>query len=85
VKVIALKVQSVKDENGVLCEVLYRSHAIDLLTDYLLPRGGSSSDLKFDPNGVFTAPGEIDRIYRSDAPFGKEGVSMDRRDQIHIR
>lgn len=85
VKMITLKGQAVKDENGVLCEVLSRSYAIDLLTDYLLPRGGSSSDLKFDPHGVFTAPGEIDRIYRSNAPFGKEGVSMDRRDQIHIR
>ena len=85
VKMITLKGQSVKDENGVVCEVLSRQYAIDLLTDYLLPRGAESSQLKFDPNGVFTAPGEIDRIYRGNSPFSKSGVSANDTDSIKIR
>lgn len=85
IKLITLKGQAAKDENGVLCEVLSRSYTIDLLTDYLLPRGGKASDLHFDPNGVFTAPGEIDRIYRSKSPFGKAGVSADESQTIEIR
>ncbi|MBQ8288343.1 MAG: LCP family protein [Clostridia bacterium] len=85
VKMITLKGQSAKDENGVVCEVLSREYAIDLLTDYLLPRGAKSSQLKFDPNGVFTAPGEIDRIYQSESPFNESGVSADDADSIKIR
>lgn len=85
VKMITLKGQAAKDDKGVLCEVISRSHAIDLLTDYLLPRGGKSTDLNFDPNGVFTAPGEIDRIYRSSAPFNRSGVSASESDKIRIR
>lgn len=85
VKMITLKGQAVKDENGVLCEVLSRSYAIDLICDYLLPRGGKASELSFDPNGVFTAPGEIDKIYRGDAPFGKNGVSADETETLRIR
>lgn len=85
IRMITLKGQAAKDETGVLCEVLSKRYAVDLLTDYLLPRGGKSTDLVFDPNGVFTAPGEIDRIYRGDAPFGKSGVSADESDGITIR
>ncbi|MGM9648059.1 MAG: LCP family protein [Eubacteriales bacterium] len=85
VKMITLKGQSAKDENGVLCEVLSREYAIDLLTDYLLPRGAQSSDLKFDPSGVFTAPGAIDEIYRGSSPFGKKGVTVSDSDSIKIR
>lgn len=85
VKMITLKGQGAKDERGVLCEVLSRSYAIDLLTEYLLPRGGKSTDLKFDPNGVFTAPGEIDRIYRSTAPYDRSGVSANESDKIKPR
>lgn len=85
VKMITLKGQSAKDENGVLCEVLSKSYAIDLLTHYLLPRGGKSTDLRFDPQGVFTSPGEIDRIYLSDSPFDKEGISADQSGSIRIR
>lgn len=85
IRMITLKGQAAKDENGVLCEVLSKRYAVDLLTDYLLPRGGKSTDLVFDPNGVFTAPGEIDRIYRGGAPFGKSGVSADKSDGITIR
>ena len=85
VKMITLKGQSAKDENGILCEVLSRSYAIDLLTEYLLPRGKSSADLSFDPHGVFTAPGEIDKIYQGSAPYSKSGVSFDESDRINIR
>ncbi len=85
IRMITLKGQSAKDENGVLCEVLSRSYSIDLLTDYLLPRGGKASELRFDPNGVFTAPGEIDRIYQGESPFGKNGVTARDSQNIKIR
>lgn len=85
VKMITLKGQSAKDENGILCEVLSRTYAIDLLTEYLLPRGGTAAELQFDPNGVFTAPGEIDKIYRGNAPYSKSGVSVGDSDSINIR
>ncbi len=85
VKMITLKGQSAKDENGVLCEVISRRYAIDLLTDYLLPRGASAKELAFDPHGVFTAPGEIGKLYEGESPFGRAGVTADDSDQIVIR
>jgi LCP family protein required for cell wall assembly len=85
VKMITLKGQAVKDERGILCEVLSKQYAIDLLTDYLLPRGGKSTDLVFDPNGVFTAPGEIDRIYNSTPPYDRSGIAASESDRIKIR
>lgn len=85
IKMITLKGQSAKDEKGILCEVLSKQYAIDLLTDYLLPRGGKSSDLIFDPNGVFTAPGEIDRIYNGTSPYDRSGVTADQSTRITIQ
>lgn len=85
VKMITLKGQSEKDENGVLCEVLSRQYTVDLLADYLLPRGSKASDLQFDPDGVFTAPGKIDEIYHGSSPFGKKGVRASEADRIKIR
>ncbi len=85
VKMITLKGQSAKDENGVLCEVLSRNYTVDLLTDYLLPRGSKASELHFDPNGVFTAPGKINEIYEGDSPFSKKGVIASEGEQIEIR
>lgn len=85
VKMITLKGQSAKDERGVLCEVLSRKYAVDLLTDYLMPRGSKASDLHFDPNKVFTAPGKINEIYEGEGPHGKNGVRASDAAGIRIR
>ncbi len=82
VKMVTLVGQSVKDENGVLCEVLSKPYSIDLISEYLLPRG--SAKLNFDPHGVFTAPGKIDELYQSMPPFVKQGVSVKDSDKIRI-
>ncbi len=82
IRMITLKGISAKDEEGVLCEVIPRRYAIDMICAYLLPRGAGSDDLIFDPDGVFTAPGKIDEIYQGEAPFSKEGISADQADRI---
>ena len=66
-KGVDIWVNFTETENGVLCEVLSRPYSIDLISEYLLPRGASG--LKFDPDGVFTAPGKIDELYQSMPPF----------------
>lgn len=82
VKMVTLVGQSVKDEHGVLCEVLSKPYSIDLISEYLLPRG--TAKLNFDPYGVFTAPGKIDELYQSMPPFVKQGVSVKDSDKIKI-
>lgn len=82
VKMVTLMGQSVKDENGVLCEVLSRPYSIDLISEYLLPRGASK--LNFDPDGVFTAPGKIDELYQSMPPFVRKGVTIKESGSISI-
>lgn len=85
VKMITLVGQTVKDENGVLCEVLSRPYTIDLICEYLLPRGSKASSLCFDPDGVFTASGKIDELYQSMPPFVKKGVSVKESSSIQIQ
>ncbi len=84
VKMVTLMGQSVKDENGVLCEVLSKPYSIDLISEYLLPRGASASKLNFDPDGVFTAPGKIDELYQSMPSFVKKGVTVKESGNINI-
>lgn len=84
VKMITLTGQSVKDENGVLCEVLSKPYTIDLICEYLLPRGGTAAKLNFDPDGVFTSPGKIDELYQSMPPFVKKGVTVKESGSIKI-
>ncbi len=84
VKMVTLKGQSAKDENGALCEVLCRSYTIELLSEYL-PFQSGIDEAHFDPHRVFTSEGEINELYYGDSVFNIGGITADRAEELKLK